>query len=321
MNWPKTQIIWLIPLCAIAIALDLFFRLPAQDSLNFNSTFFEFRFPRVLAAILGGATLSLAGLIMQTLFRNPLAGPFLVGITPGATFGMAVNLFLFRELQQLGIDFMGNSIVASVIGALLALLLQLSLNRGFENTTRLLLTGMVLSFLFSAGTDLLQTIGDLETIKQFTFWGMGSFERVTLDQIPILVPPLMAGILIVLGNRFKMDAYLLGDLYAQSSGVAIRNLRILMILSGAILAGIITAYCGPVSFVGLVAPHIAKRLLGSESHSKTLLPSILWGIFLCVSADCIAHNLISGITLQINAIMALIGAPILIGSFSRKLTR
>ncbi len=283
-----------------------------------NVIFSQFRQPRVLAAIFAGAGLSLAGLIMQTLFRNPLAGPYLVGITPGASFGIAVMLFAQPLLSNLNLNNQFNILTASILGSLFALFLQLILNRGFESTTRLLLTGMVLSFLFAAGVDLLQNLGSFEQIKQFSLWGMGSFERVTATEIPLLVAPAILGLLFVLWNRFKLDAYLLGDIYAISSGVNVKSIRRMMIWTGAIISGWITAYCGPVSFVGLIAPHIAKQICKSESHVKILFPSILWGIFLCVTADLLAHNLIPGITLQVNAICAIIGAPILIYSFSKK---
>ncbi len=282
-----------------------------------NLIFNEFRLPRVLSAILAGAGLSIAGLVMQTLFRNPLAGPYLVGITPGASFGIALMLFaqpmipFFSQNQEL------NTLTASILGSLLALFIQLVLNRGFESTTRLLLTGMVLSFLFAAGVDLLQNLGNIEQIKQFSLWGMGSFERVTPDQILWLFYPALAGIIFIVWNRFGLDAYLLGDVVATSSGTNVKRLRRLMIWVGAIVSGWITAFCGPVSLVGLIAPHVAKQVSKTESHQKILFPSILWGIFLCVTADLLAHEMVPGITLQVNAISALIGAPILIMSFRK----
>lgn len=282
-----------------------------------HEIFCNFRQPRVLSAIFAGAGLSIAGLIMQTLFRNPLAGPYLVGITPGASFGIAVLLF-----AQPFVPFASNylsigTLTASILGSALALLIQLALNKGFESTTRLLLTGMVLSFLFAASVDLLQNLGNIEQIKQFSLWGMGSFERVTAKEIIWLFVPALIGALFVFLNRYGLDAYLLGDLYAVSSGTNVKKLRRKMIWMGALLSGWITAFCGPVSFVGLIAPHVAKQIHKTESHQKILLPTILWGIFLCVTADLLAHQIIEGITLQVNAISALIGAPILIMSFRK----
>lgn len=282
-----------------------------------NLIFNEFRLPRVLSAIFAGAGLSIAGLIMQTLFRNPLAGPYLVGITPGASFGIAVMLFAQPLLPFSSQNQELSTLTASILGSLMALFIQLLLNRGFESTTRLLLTGMVLSFLFAAGVDLLQNLGNIEQIKQFSLWGMGSFERVTTDQIFWLVCPVILGVFFIVWNRFGLDAYLLGDIVATSSGTNVLRLRRLMIWIGAIVSGWITAFCGPVSFVGLIAPHVAKQVSKTESHQKILFPSILWGIFLCVTADLLAHELIKGITLQVNAISALIGAPILIMSFRK----
>ena len=300
------------------IFVDLFWGMSNLNTpLLSDIVFTQFRLPRVAAAALAGGSLAISGLIMQTLFRNPLAGPYLIGITPGASFGIAVALFsqpLFAHspwFAEIG------TLTASILGALFALMIQLILNKGFSSTTRLLLTGMVLSFLFSAGVDLLQNIGNIEQIKQFSLWGMGSFERVKPNEVSYILIPLIVGFAFVLWNRFKLDSYLLGDVYALSAGVNVTRLRRTMIFVGAIMAGWITAFCGPISFVGLIAPHIAKRIYKNESHQKILIPSIIWGTFLCVSADLLAHHLIDGITLQVNAICALIGAPILIVSFRK----
>lgn len=300
----------------VLIFIDLFSGIDYQNPLFENIIFTEFRIPRVASAILAGGSLAVSGLIMQTLFRNPLAGPFLVGITPGASFGIAVVLFAQPWLSQFHLAHI-STLTASIVGAFLALSIQLILNRGFASTTRLLLTGMVLSFLFAAGVDLMQNIGNIEQIKQFSLWGMGSFERVRPIDTPILMLPLIVGVFFVAWNRYKLDSYLLGDIYATSAGINVSKIRKSMIWIGAIIAGWVTAYCGPISFVGLIAPHIAKRIYQDESHGVVLFPSILWGMFLCVSADLLAHNLIDGITLQVNAICALIGAPILIVSFRK----
>jgi len=317
MSAKKTHILLAI-ITLFIIFIDLFSGINKIDgNLLSNVVFTQFRLPRVAAAILAGGSLALSGLIMQTLFRNPLAGPYLVGITPGASFGIAVSLFAQPLLIHVPYLAEIGTLTASILGALFALMIQLVLNKGFSSTTRLLLTGMVLSFLFSAGVDLLQNIGNIEQIKQFSLWGMGSFERVKPHEVPYILLPLILGVLFVFWNRFKLDSYLLGDVYAISAGVNVTRIRRTMILVGAIMAGWITAFCGPISFVGLIAPHIAKRIYKNESHQKILIPSIIWGTFLCVSADLLAHHLIEGITLQVNAICALIGAPILIVSFRK----
>lgn len=315
---PKKTHILLAIITLFIIFIDLFSGINTIDgNLLSNVVFTQFRLPRVAAAILAGGSLALSGLIMQTLFRNPLAGPYLVGITPGASFGIAVSLFAQPLLTHVPYLAEIGTLTASILGALFALMIQLVLNKGFSSTTRLLLTGMVLSFLFSAGVDLLQNIGNIEQIKQFSLWGMGSFERVKPHEVSYILLPLILGVLFVFWNRFKLDSYLLGDVYAISAGVNVTRIRRTMILVGAIMAGWITAFCGPISFVGLIAPHIAKRIYKNESHQKILIPSIIWGTFLCVSADLLAHHLIEGITLQVNAICALIGAPILIVSFRK----
>jgi iron complex transport system permease protein len=301
--------LFLLPLAIVGLSLlDLGI---FTDDIALNSDIFtQFRIPRVLGALFAGAGLSAVGLIMQTLFRNPLAGPYLLGVTPGASLGMAIVVFSFPGLTN---SF--SPLVGSLVGALSALGLQLLMNKGFESTSRLLLTGMVLSFVFGAGVELLQQFGDGEQIKQFTFWGMGSFERIQSDQLFLLLAPTLVGVVYIWWNRYVLDSYLLGDIYAISSGSSINTLRRGMILIGGLLAGWITAYIGPIGFVGLVAPHIAKRLNQTESHGKILLPNLFWGMMLCVSADYLAHHLFEGLILQVNPICALIGAPILLYSF------
>lgn len=277
--------------------------------------FWEFRFPRVMGAIITGIGLSFSGLLMQTLFRNPLAGPYLIGISPGATFGMALFIFFSSSLT---FSFEISPLWGSTIGAFSALGLQLLINRGFGHTHRLLLTGLVLGFLFSAATELMQYFGNNEQLREFTFWGMGNFERIEIKHLLSMALPVISGIILIYSFRNSLDCYLLGDDYAQASGVNPIKIKNLLIWTGAIIAGWLTAYAGPIGFIGLVGPHIAKRLYKTESHSKIIFPAIVWGGILAVGADCIAHYAIPGILLPINPISSLIGAPILIISFIRK---
>ncbi len=299
----------------IVLIILFLFDLKIWDNEVSNFLFWEFRFPRVMGAVITGIGLSFSGLLMQTLFRNPLAGPYLIGISPGATFGMALFIFLSGTFS---LSFEISPIWGSTIGAFSALGLQLLINRGFGHTHRLLLTGLVLGFLFSAATELMQYFGSNEQLREFTFWGMGNFERIEMTHLFSMSSPVFFGIILIYSFRNSLDCYLLGDEYAQASGVSPVKIKNLLIWTGAIIAGWLTAYSGPIGFIGLVGPHIAKRLYKTEKHSKILLPTILWGGILAVGADCIAHYSIPGILLPINPISSLIGAPILILSFIRK---
>ncbi len=278
----------------------------------------EFRIPRISGSLLSGMGLAISGLMMQTLFRNALAGPFLIGVTPGASLGMALYVFA-GSTWGIGFSFLGSSL-SSLLGALLALGIQLWLSKGFESPMKLLLVGMVMGYVFSAGIQLLQQFGSAQEIQRFTFWGMGSFEQLKPgDWVLLLLPIIPITILLWLFRR-PLDAYLLGDLYAQSSGVSLFKVRMLLIFGGAILAGWITSFAGPIGFVGLVAPHIAKRIIQTESHAKIIIPTILWGGALCLSADTLAHHLLAHTVLPVNPITALIGAPVLLYGLLKRST-
>jgi len=276
----------------------------------------EFRIPRITGSVFCGMGLALSGLMMQTLFRNPLAGPFLIGVTPGASLGMALYIFAGSSLG-IGFTILGAGF-SSLIGALLALSLQLWLSKGFTSPMRMLLIGMVMGYVFSAGIQLLQQFGNAQEIQQFTFWGMGSFEQLKRgDWLLLLLPTLVIGIILWILRR-PLDSYLLGDLYAQSSGISIVKIRMTLILGGALLAGWITSFVGPIGFVGLVAPHIAKRIIKSESHERVIMPTLLWGGALCLTADTLAHHVLSNTVLPVNPISALIGAPVLLYGLLKK---
>lgn len=270
----------------------------------------EFRIPRISGGLLSGMGLALSGLLMQTLFRNALAGPFLIGVTPGASLGMALYIFA-GSTWGIGFSMLGASF-SSLLGAIAALGLQLFLSKGFNSPTRLLLTGMVMGYVFSAGIQLLQQFGDAEEIQRFTFWGLGSFEQFQQGDWALLLTPTCLITGLIWSMRNSLDSYLLGDLYAQSTGISLQKTRLILILGGAILAGWITSFAGPIGFVGLVAPHIAKRIVRSESHSKVIIPTLLWGGALCLTADTLAHHLIPHTVLPVNPITAIIGAPVLL---------
>ena len=310
----KSRLSFIVLLLTLLIAgLELYW----GDAWKHEYLLWEFRIPRVIGALVGGSTLALSGVFLQTLFRNPLAGPFLIGISPGATLAMALGLF-WAEQQWGWLLGTTEQILLALGGAFLALLLQLGLARKHSHPYQLLLVGMVLSFVFGAATDLLQNVASAERLKMFSLWSMGSFERVTLDSLPSIVGLFMGLLALALMISTRMDAYLLGDLYAQSGGLSLKKTRHWMIAGGAVGAAWMTAICGPISFIGLVAPHIARELLSSASHRKLILHSAVWGAFLATTADFLAHHLMQHQLLQVNAVSALIGGPILLWSLLKK---
>ncbi|MFZ9969736.1 MAG: FecCD family ABC transporter permease [Bacteroidia bacterium] len=310
----KSHFTWIaLALCTGICAWELWFDAPVENAY----LWWEFRWPRVLGGLMAGATLALSGLFLQTLFRNPLAGPFLIGISPGATLAMALGLFGIEQYQGVQLSLNGQ-IALALLGAFAALALQLFLSRRQRSTESLLLIGMVLSFAFGAATDLLQNLASAERLKMFSLWNMGSFERLTLAQLPGLAILLTGLMGLAFWRAAAMDSFLLGDTYAQSGGLSLKQMRGWLIAGGAAGAAWITALCGPISFIGLVAPHIARELLGSGSHRRLWIHSAIWGSFLALSADFLAHHLLPHHLLQVNAVSALIGAPVLLYSLLRQ---
>lgn len=301
-------------LLVFLLITDLFFDRQSGWGLDQNMAewFYEFRLPRVLAALFAGISLSISGLILQSLFRNPLAGPYLTGITPGASFSIAVLLLGFPQglgnswLQDAGISGVG------MAGGVLILLLQLFIQKKHGGIFTLLLTGVMFGFLLSAGTEILQTLASAGQVKSFIMWGMGNFDRVEMRQLYWFIPLTLCGTFLVFLLRFQLDSWLPGDLYARNSGVNTIRFRFRIILITGLMAGATTALCGPIGFVGLAAPHLARLLKNTGSHQKLMLPTATWGAILCLAADITAHQLFTDITLQVNGICAIIGAPVIL---------
>jgi iron complex transport system permease protein len=304
----------LVILTAILIWLDL-----KTGTADFGDpAFIEFRLPRVLAAFLSGFALAISGLALQTMFRNPLAGPYLTGVTPGASFAVALLLMVLPAGFSVLPQFSGVVLALfGMAGGMGVMLLQLYISRKSSGIFTLLLTGVILGYLLGAGVEIMQSLAGLEQLKNFTMWGLGSFDRVQMSQIPMLLLVTLAGLLFIFLNRFKLDAYLPGDNYALSAGVDVKSLRLGLIVFTGLMAGTTTALCGPVGFVGMVAPHIARAAMKSNSHQRLLFITALTGSALCVLADLIAHHLFADITLNVNAIAAIIGAPVVLWAILR----
>lgn len=283
------------------------------------SIFWDLHFPRVMAATIGGIALAWSGLMMQTLFRNPLAGPFLIGITPGATFGVALITYLGT---QLGLDNSGASFalqpLAALGGAMLVLSIQLALHKKLTQLHALLLVGLVLGYFFGAAVDIITQTAQAQQVKQFVMWGMGGFDRVLPSQLPLLGFSTALGLLILLIHKHAFNAYLLGDIHVESAGKSVKQLRLWLIIGSASMASIVTAFCGPVSFVGLIAPHISRKINGTESHGPNILTTAFAGATLTLTADVLANQLIPNSILPINAILSIIGAPVVIFMLARK---
>ncbi len=301
------------------ILLDLW---PSQgNAIAFwqSEIFLELRLPRVLSALIGGIALGWSGLMMQTLFRNPLAGPFLIGITPGATFGVALTTYLGSSLGlNETLSHIAIQPLAALGGAFLVLSIQLAIHKKLSQMHSLLLVGLVLGYFFGAAVDIITQTAQAQQVKQFVMWGMGSFDRVLLKElIPLLGATIMGG-LILTYHRHAFNTYLLGDIHVESAGKSAKSLRNWLIVGSATMAAIVTAFCGPISFVGLIAPHISRKIQGTEAHQKNIFTTAMAGGILTLAADIIANNTLENSTLPVNAILSIIGAPLVIWMLARK---
>ena len=275
----------------------------------------ESRLPQALTALLSGAALSVSGLMLQTAFNNPLAGPDILGINSGAGLGAAIVLLLFGGLIPAGNLFFGGSIAlvgAAFVGALLVTLLILFFASRLRSHTMLLIVGMMISYIVSSAVSLLNFFSTAEGVQSYMMWGMGNFGGVSRHSLPLFTAFILIGLAIAVCLIKPLNALLLGERYAENLGINIRCTRMLLLLATGLLVAVTTAYCGPINFIGLAVPHMARLLLGTGNH-RTLLPTTL----LCGAVIALLCNLISTLPgdnglLPLNAITPIIGAPIII---------
>ena len=275
----------------------------------------ESRLPQALTALLSGAALAAAGLMLQTAFNNPLAGPDVLGINAGAGLGSAIVLLLFGGLVPTGNLFFGGSLAlvsAAFIGALLVTLIIIFFAARLRSHTMLLIIGMMIGYIVSSAVSLLNFFSTAEGVQSYLMWGMGNFGGVSRNSIPLFATLILIGIGIAISLIKPLNALLLGERYAENLGINIRNTRLLLLLSTGLLVAVTTAYCGPISFIGLAVPHMARLLLGTGNH-RSLMPTTI----LCGSLIALLCNLISTLPgdnglLPLNAITPIIGAPVII---------
>jgi iron complex transport system permease protein len=306
--------------------------IPFKDILNtligntaakesWQTIILHFRLPKAITAILVGSGLSVAGLLMQTLFRNPLAGPFVLGISSGASLGVAL---LILGSSLFGSFFLVNSIsnwslpVASSLGAFLVLSAVIIAANKVRNTMSILIIGLMFGSLTSAIISVLAYFSEAQQIQQFLFWSFGSLGNLSWNELLIFIVIYSIGMLATLTIVKPLNSLLLGENYAKSLGINVKKNRNIILIITSILTGVITAFAGPIAFIGLAVPHIARMIFTTSNH-KTLLPAvvILGGIIMLI-CDGIAQLPTSEFTLPINAITSLFGAPIVIWLLVRK---
>lgn len=280
------------------------------------------RIPRSITASLAGASLAAAGLQMQTLFRNPLADPFVLGITAGASLGVALVVLVAGGtggavagaglLASFGAFANVSVVLAASLGAGAALTLVLILSRRVRSAITVLVLGLMVSYLASAVVSVLMAGASGDRLRQFTAWGLGSFRSTTWSDLRVFVPALAAGLVLSLVGVKQLNALLLGETYAASLGVPVRRARLQVLIGASVLAGVVTAFCGPIAFIGVAVPHLARGLVRTSDHRVLMPAAMLLGATIALLCDVAAQLPGQDAVLPLNAVTSLVGAPVVV---------
>jgi len=266
----------------------------------------ESRLPQIVTALLAGGALAVSGLMLQTLFKNPLAGPSILGISDGANLGVAIAMIYLGAASYL------TTIAAALIGAFVVLLIILGFSRKVSSNVMLLIIGIMVGYLASSVISILNYHASADKVHQYVMWGMGDFSGVSLSKLPWLAGFSLAGIACALLLIKPLNALLLGEAYATNLGVNVRRARFLILICTGVLTAVVTAFCGPISFIGLAVPHIARLLLGSSNHRHLLPVTLLAGACIAMLCSILTVTPGSNSVLPLSAITPIIGAPVII---------
>ena len=302
---------------------DVFNALIGKSTSNENWQYIiqDYRLPKAITAILVGSGLGISGLLMQTLFRNPLAGPFVLGISSGASLGVALVIlgagFFGASLTALLIS-KWSIVIAASLGSFLVLLAVLIVSTKVRDTMAILIIGLMFGSITAAVVSVLSYFSTADQLQQYIFWGFGSLGNLSWSELLIFFIIYSIGILLSLVSIKALNTLLLGENYAKSLGLNIKQSRLLIIIATSLLAGTTTAFAGPIAFIGLAIPHLTRQIFNTSNH-KVLLPAVfVLGAIVMLICDSIAQLPTSDYTLPINAITSLIGAPVVIWLLVRK---
>lgn len=330
MKHPHIYIIFLVLCIPILFIIDILsgsISIPFQVFTDFISgksidsmmytILFEIRLPRAIVAIITGISLPIAGLLMQTLFRNPLADPYILGISTGASFGVALFTLsgsFATGFFATGYGLVGNIglIVSAFVGSSIVMLIMLTIAPKIFDTASLLIIGIMLGSITSAAVSILQYYAKPEEIHTFILWTFGSFSAINMQEISIILICVIPALLLAFSIHKPLNALLLGENYARGLGVSIKKLRLLVILSASILTSVLTAFTGPIGFIGMTVPHIARFIFKTTNHKYLLIYSALIGANLLVICDILSQLPLFSSSIPINTVTALFGAPIVI---------
>lgn len=321
------RFIILILTTALLFVANLFFgaiHIPVQEVIaalsgNSDNAALQFivvnsRLPQAVTAMLAGAGLAVTGLLMQTVFRNPLAGPSILGISSGASLGVAlVMLIMGGTLSIAGLSWGGYAavIVGALAGSLLIMGILIALSSIVKNNLMLLITGIMIGYLTSSVVTLLSSAASSQGVHSYVMWGMGTFGDVAMKQLPLFSILTIIGLLISFLLAKPLNILLLGDNYAINLGINVKRVRNLLLLATGVLTAIITAYCGPIAFIGIAVPHIARLIFRTDNH-WTLIPStMLLGAILCLGCN-IVSTIPANTVIPINALTPIVGVPVIL---------
>ncbi len=281
----------------------------------------NYRLPKAITAIIVGMGLSISGLLMQTLFRNPLAGPYVLGLSSGASLGVAFVILGAGILPGAIAGFFLSPygiVMASTLGSLIVLLAVLVVAQRLRDTMAILIVGLMFGSFTGAIVGVLTYFSTAQQLQKFTFWSLGSLGNLSWNNIIIMAVAGITGLLLAALSIKPLNALLLGERYAKSMGINFARTRFIIIMATSILAGSITAFAGPIAFVGLAVPHIAKLIFRTSSHLVLFWATLLTGACILLLCDTVTQLPGSDFTLPINAVTSIIGAPVVIWLLLRK---
>jgi iron complex transport system permease protein len=293
-----------IPVPAV---MDIFFG-KEVESAAWKIIVLQSRLPQAITALLAGSALAAGGLMLQTLFRNPLAGPSILGISDGANLGVAVVMLWTGA--SMGINL--SAVIAAFAGASVVLALILYFSTKVRNNVLVLIIGMMIGYLASSGISILNALATSERIRSYVLWGLGSFSNVSYSQIPFYSIAVLIGLSAALLLIKPMNIILLGENYAASLGIHVKRIRIFILLITGFLTAVVTAFCGPVSFIGLAVPHIARMILRTSNQQYLLPATMLSGAAIALLCNLLTTVPLGNALLPLNAVTPLLGAPVIL---------
>lgn len=302
-----------LSVCDLCFGSVNLFLVNKSDPL-FSTILYDIRLPKTITSIIAGSSLAICGLLLQSLFRNPLAGPYVLGVSSGASLFVAIATMVLTTANISGMFFVGKGVITlfSIVGAFFVTLIILAISKKTKSNVTILLVGLMLSQVLGATEGLIEYLSSADRVKTFVMWTMGSVGSTTLSDVALIAPLCV----LVMGYSFSlvrpMNAILLNEQYAQNLGINIHKLRVSVIVITSVLVGVITAFCGPIAFVGISVPIASRLFFKTSHHLHQMVFCILLGASVLLVADIICQLISHQFTLPVNTVTTLIGSPVVI---------